>query len=299
MAASLFVLGERSTVPSVHADLPPRHDRARHRGERGAPSRLLDYDHAVFKAFLGPRSGDFSTPPSTERAGSTSPTGRVTARFDDGSPALVEGRRGKGLILIWATGLDRFWNTCRCSPCTCPSCIGMTTFLGGRGEIPPWHLAGSTVNLSALAEAGSTLAIPAGAVAMEPGGGSVALDPETSLLRLARRGIWEIRPPGERPEHPMALAANVDVTESDMTTMDIEEFLGAVGGEPADGEAEDDTRAADAAAAELQATDFEGRQSFWRYLLAAVFLLMVSETVLANGLSRRRTEGGSGAMTPP
>ena len=295
----LFVLGERSTVPSVHADFLPATIGPVTEGSGERRLGFVDYDHAVFKAFLGPRSGDFSHAAvyRTRRLDLTD--GRVTARFDDGSPALVEGRRGKGLILIWATGLDRFWNNLPLQPVYLPFVHRMTTFLGGRGEIPPWHLAGSTVNLSALAEAGSTLAIPAGAVAMEPGGGSVALDPETSLLRLARRGIWEIRPPGERPEHPMALAANVDVTESDMTTMDIEEFLGAVGGEPADGEAEDDTRAADAAAAELQATDFEGRQSFWRYLLAAVFLLMVSETVLANGLSRRRTEGGSGAMTPP
>ena len=114
------------------------------------------------------------------------------------------------------------------------------------------------------------------------------LDPATSLLRLDRRGIWEIRPPGDRPEHPMAVAANVDVTESDLARLDVEEFVGAVGGEPAEGEAADDTTVTDAAVPDLQATDFERRQSFWRYLLAAVFLLMVSETVLANRLSRRR-----------
>ena len=122
---------------------------------------------------------------------------------------------------------------------------------------------------------------------MEPGGGSVDLDPATSLLRLDRRGIWEIRPPGERPENPMAVAANVDVTESDLARLDIEEFVGAVTGMAGDGEAGDSARA-DAAAVDLQAEDFERRQSFWRYLLAAVFVLMVSETVLANRLSRRR-----------
>ena len=102
----------------------------------------------------------------------------------------------------------------------------LTRFLGGRGEVPPWHL---------------------------------------------------------------AVAANVDVTESDLARMDIEEFLGAVGGEPVAGEAAVDPTLADASTTEMQAEDFEGRQSFWRYLLAAVFLLMVSETVLANRLSRRRS----------
>ena len=295
----LFVLGERSTVPSVHAGFVPATIGPVTEGSGERRLGFVDYDHAVFEAFLGPRSGDFARAAvyRTRRLDLTG--GRVIARFDDGSPALVEGRRGKGRILVWATGLDRFWNNLPLQPVYLPFVHRMTRFLGGRGEIPPWHLAGTTVNLSSLAEAGSAVAIPAGAVAMEPGGGSVAVNPETSLLRLARRGIWEIRPPGDRSEHPMALAANVDVTESDMTRMDMEEFLGAVGGEPGAGEAALDTTPADTSTAELQAADFEGRQSFWRYLLAVVFLLMVSETVLANGLSRRRIEEGSGAVTPP
>ncbi len=287
----LFVLGERSTVPSVHADFLPA--TIGPVTEAAAERRLgfVDYDHAVFEAFLGPRSGDFSRAAvyRTRRLDLTD--GRVIARFDDSSPALVEGRRGKGRILVWATGLDRLWNNLPLQPVYLPFVHRVTRFLGGRGEVPSWHLAGTTVNLSALAEADATLEIPAGAVAMEPGGGSAAVDPATSLLRLESRGIWEIRPPGDRPEHPMAVAANVDVTESDLARMDIEEFLGAVGGEPGAGETADDTIAADASAAELQAADFEGRQSFWRYLLAAAFLLMVSETVLANRLSRRRIRG--------
>ena len=284
----LLVLGQRTTVPSVHAEFLPATVGPVTEGTGERRLGFVDYDHAVFEAFMGPRSGDFSQAAfyRTRRLDVTD--GRVTAQFDDGTPALVEGRRGKGRILVWATGLDRFWNNLALQPVYLPFVHRVTRFLGGRGEIPPWHTAGSTVNLSALATAGVPLEIPPGAVAMEPGGGSVALDPATSLLRLESRGIWEIRPPGERPEHPMAVAANVDVTESDLARMDIEEFVAAVGGESAGGTAGDDSTTADAAAVDLQAADFESRQSFWRYLLAAVFLLMVSETVLANRLSRHR-----------
>ena len=284
----LIALGPRSSVPSVHAEFLPATVGPVTEGTEERRLGFVDYDHAVFEAFMGPRSGDFSQAGfyRTRRLDVTD--GRVTAQFDDGTPALVEGRRGKGRILVWASGLDRFWNNLALQPVYLPFVHRVTRFLGGRGEAQPWHLAGSTVNLSALAEAGATLEIPAGAVAMEPGGGSVSLDPATSLLRLDRRGIWEIRPPGERPEHPMAVAANVDVTESDLARLDVEEFVGAVGGEPGDGEAADDSAAVDAGAVDLQAADFEQRQSFWRYLLAAVFLVMVSETVLANRLSRRR-----------
>ena len=284
----LFALGQRSTVPSVHAEFLPATVGPVTEGTGERRLGFVDYDHAVFEAFMGPRSGDFSQASfyRTRRLDVTD--GRVTAQFDDGTPALVEGRRGKGRILIWASGLDRFWNNLALQPVYLPFVHRVTRFLGGRGEVAPWHLAGSTVNLATLAKAGTTLEIPPGAVAMKPGGGSVAVDPVTALLRLESRGIWEIRPPGERPENPMALAANVDVTESDLARMDIEEFVGAVGGEPAAGEAGEETAETEAASPELQAADYEGRQSFWRYLLAAVFLLMVSETVLANRLSRRR-----------
>lgn len=292
----LVALGQRSTIPSVHAEFLPASVGPVTEGVGERRLGFVDYDHAVFEAFMGPRSGDFSQAAFYRTRRMDVTDGRVTAQFDDGTPALVEGRRGKGRILVWASGLDRFWNNLALQPVYLPFVHRMTRFLGGRGEIPPWHLAGSTVNLSTLAEAGTTLEIPAGAVAMEPGGGSVALDAATSLLRLDRRGIWEIRPPGDRLEHPMAVAANVDVTESDLARMDVEEFVGAVGGDPADGEAADDTTVTDAAALDLQAADFERRQSFWRYLLAAVFLLMVSETVLANRLSRRRIKEESAVV---
>ena len=235
----LVALGQRSTIPSVHAEFLPASVGPVTEGTGGRRLGFVDYDHAVFEAFMGPRSGDFSQAAfyRTRRLDVTD--GRVTAQFDDGTPALVEGRRGKGRILVWASGLDRFWNNLALQPVYLPFVHRVMRFLGGRGEIPHWHLAGSTVNLSTLAEAGTTLEIPAGAVAMEPGGGSVALDPATSLLRLDRRGVWEIRPPGERPAHPMAVAANVDVTESDLARLDVEEFVGAVGGEPVEAAAWD------------------------------------------------------------
>jgi len=47
---------------------------------------------------------------------------------------------------------------------------------------------------------------------------------------------------------------------------------------------------------EVPKEDYEKRQSFWRYLLAAAFLLMVSETLLANRLSRDRIKEAGGGV---
>ena len=288
----LMALGERSTVPAVHADFLPAtvgavSDAA---GERRLG--FVDYDHAVFEAFRGPRSGDFSQASFYRTRSLAVNNGQVLARFADGAAALVEGRRGRGRVFVWATGVDRFWNNLALQPVYLPFVHRITRYLGGRGEAPPWYPAGSTVNLAAMAEAAGSVEIPPGAAAMEPGGGAVAVDPQTSLLRLDKRGIWEIRPPGQRPDHPLALAANVDINESDLAKVDVEEFRSAVGGGTVAELATEDAEAI----LEVPEEDHEKRQSFWRYLLAAAFLLMVSETVLANRLSRDRIKEVAGGV---
>ncbi|MGI9625719.1 MAG: hypothetical protein ACR2QM_02685, partial [Longimicrobiales bacterium] len=157
----------------------------------------------------------------------------------------------------------------------------LATYLGGQGEVPPWHEAGSTVDIVALAEAAGGLELPDDAVALDPLGGSTTVDPASPLLRLDSRGLWEIRSPGERPDHPLALAVNVDLAESDLTKLDLQEFMGSIGaGAGYEGES------GEGAVLEARGEDFEKRQSFWRYLLVVAFLLLAAETVLANWLSR-------------
>lgn len=291
----LFALGERSSVPSVHADFLPGVIGPVVEGAGERRLGFVDYDHAIYEAFRGPRSGDFSQASFYRTRAVTGTDGQILARFDDGSAALVEGRRGGGRVLVWATGLDRFWNNLPLQPVYLPFIHRMTRHLGGRGELPAWHLAGSTVNLAGLAEAAGSWDIPAGAVAMEPGGGSVPLDEEGGFaLELDRRGIWEIRPPGLRPDHPFALAVNVDVAESDLTRLDVEAFQAAVGGAAALVDGRGGLEGTEATT-EVASEDFEKSQSFWRYLLAAVFLLMASETMLSNRLSRERIKEGEHA----
>ena len=291
------VLGERTRVPAIHAEfLPANVGGTTDAGGEELRLGFVDYDHAVFEAFRGARAGDFSRATFFRARRLEVTGGRVLARFDDGSPALVEGRRGEGRVLVWATGLDRFWNDLALHPVYLPFVHRTARYLGGRGELPAWHPAGATVNLAELAEEAGSMEMPDGAVAMEPDGGFVLLDPTTPLLTLDAQGIWEIRPPGQRPDHPMALAVNVDLAESDLSRLDLEEFTGAIGGGLAalQGEAATDsgstTPTTDAASVsqDIQPMELEKRQSFWRHLMAAAFLLIAAETLLANRLSRFR-----------
>ncbi len=275
-------------TPAEHADLLP----VSVGGVRDGPPEgfrlgFVDRDHAVFGAFRGPRSGDFSRARFFRARRLTVGDGRVAARFDDGAPALVEGRRGRGRVLVWASGLDRYWNDLPLQPVYLPFLHRAIRFLGGRGDAPAWHVAGATVNLDSLAAAAGASPVPDGAVAMAPGGGSTPL--ASPLLRLDRRGFWEIRAPGARPDRPMALAVNVDARESDLTRLDVEEFLAALRTEaPAAGASQRVAGAADGA--EPAASEVEGRQSFWRYLLAAAFAALAAETLLSNRLSREQVK---------
>ena len=290
----LMALGQRSSVPPVHQEFLPATVGSVSEGGGERRVGFVDYDHAVFEAFRGPRSGDFSRAVFYRTRLLTETDGQVLARFDDGTPALVEAQRGRGRVLVWASGLDRFWNNLPLQPIYLPFVHRLTRHLGGRGEVLTWHLAGSTVNLAGLAETSGSWEIPEGAVAMEPGGGSVPLDPDRPLLDLDRRGIWEIRPPGQRPDHPVALAVNVDVSESDLSQMDVQEFALSIGGAADASQDDPDAAGATGTTVDIREEDYEKSQSFWRYLLAAVFLLMASETMLSNGLSRHRVKEREG-----
>ena len=254
----------------------------------GEPRRLgfVDYDHPIFEAFREPRAGDFSRTAFYRTREVEARGGRTLARFDDASPALVEGRLGRGRILVWAGGLGRLWSDFPLQAVYLPFLHRVSRYLGIRGESSAWRRAGATVDLALLAEAAGVGDLPAGVVAMAPGGGGTPVDPETPLLFLAQQGIWEIRPPGRRPDHPMAVAANVDVAESDLARLDLEEFVVAAGADraPSSGTGAPG-RFADGGPKE----DIERRQGFWRVLLAGAFLVMASESILANRMSRRRS----------
>lgn len=279
----LVASGDGSRVPADQAPVfPVTLGEALDAGRDPLRLGFLDYDHAVFEVFRGARSGDFSRAGFYRtRALTLGAEGRALARFDDGSVALAESRVGRGRLLVWASGLDRLWSSLPLQPVYLPFVHQLVTYLGGDSEIPSWHEAGTTVDLVALAESAGGFELPDDVVAIAPSGGSLELDPADPLLRLDERGIWELRSPGSRPERPFALAVNVDLAESDLSGMDLEEFRGSIGaGAGYEGES------GEGQVLEAQGEDFERRQSFWRYLIAAAFLLLAVETVLANWLSR-------------
>ncbi len=293
----LVVLGEDAIWPASAAGLLPGRigpveDRAEGRGGRLG---YLAYDHPVFEVFSGPRGGDF-TDARFYRARALTPTdsAEILARFDDGSVALAEARRGSGRVLVWTSTLDSFWNDLALQPVYLPFVHRLVEYLSGRVEALPWLTAGQVVD---LADPASLEAAGAGSddaasiepdedlVVLTPSGASVSMPASDGhrYLPLDERGFYTVRPTGSDPARPLALAVNVDLSESTLSRIDPQELVAQAVTPGAERERGPDF--ADAAA--LRRQDQERRQSLWRLILIGAFGLLILETVLSNWVSRR------------
>ena len=292
--------------PASAADLLPGsvgpiEDRIQGRGGRLG---YLDYEHPVFEVFAGPRSGDF-TGARFYRARSLAPSdsAAVLARFDDGSVALAEARHGEGSVMLWTSSLDAFWNDLALQPVFLPWVHRLTEYLGGRAEAVPWFVTGQVVDLAdpdALETAGLVSSEAAGLsegldqVALTPSGGTLTLPAGEGprYLPLDEHGFYTVRRPGSDPERPFVMAVNVDLEESDLRRIDPEELVLQI-----EASAAPESRDASLGEAlELRREDQERRQSVWRWLLLAALALFVTETVISNWLSRKRS-GAQGGVT--
>lgn len=292
----LLVAGEAAAWPPSEALLPGTLAAVEDRSEgRGGRLGFLDYGHEVFEVFAGPRSGDFSRARFFRaRAFTPSDSGRVVARFDDGSAALIETSRGRGSVAVWTSTLDTYWNDLALQPVFLPFVHRLVEHLSGRAEALPWLTAGEVVDLAdadalrvaGLASAGAAdLREGEEQVVLTPSGGTLPSPPAEGprWLALEESGFYVVRPPGREPERPFTIAVNVDLAESSLDRLDAEELVSQVTA-PAD----PTTVGPTFEAAALARADRERRQSLWRYLLLAGFVLLLAETGVSNWIARGR-----------
>jgi hypothetical protein len=300
----LVAIGEGGGWPASASDIFPGtvgavQDRLQGRGGRLG---YLEYTHPVFEAFAGPRSGDFTSARFYRaREFQPSDSAEVLARYDDGSVAMAELRVGQGRVVAWTNTLDDYWNDLTRQPVYLPFVHRLTEYLGGRAEALPWFTIGQVVDLAnpeALVRAGLVSSEAAGLaegfdqVALTPSGRTIEMPAGEGhrYLPLEEQGFYTVRPPGSEPERPFIMAVNVDLEESNLARMDVEELGAQLMAPPG---TEGDALNVDEAAS-LQRADQERRQSLWRWLLLAALALFGIETALSNWVSRQ----GAGATAP-
>ena len=276
----LVALGPHATWPAHAASVMPALPGDVVDRTTGTPLRLggLEYSHPVFELFRAPRSGDFSAARFYEYRAVTQPAGQVLARFDDGAPALLERKIAAGRVLLWTSSLDMDWGDLPVKPVFLPFLHTMTKYLADYTEAPASLTIGQVV--PAPRRMGGRLSSARGStVAVAPSGSRVSVDTEDGALELTEQGFYDVRTQGAGPDSATTLAVNVDLDESDLTSMDPRELVAAVSGRAPGAPG---TMARPTADAQAQA------QRLWWYLLVAGGLLLAGETLLSNRLSGQR-----------
>jgi Mg-chelatase subunit ChlD len=268
-------------------------------GDAGGTLAWIDYDHPVFDVFNAPRSGDFATArflryrrltvrtDTARRAGGVADSvaaAHVLARFDDGAPALVEQRVGRGKVLVWASTLDSYWNDLALQPVFLPFVHQVAKYAGRYSGARASFTAGEVLDLSRHAELSGAAAKPGPVVVEAPSGAKTRLaSSNDGLVALHEQGFYEVRPEGAARGMGQRVAVNLDPAEANLARIDPQELkasvLASAGGNTAG------AVTADAPTRE----DSERRQTIWWYLLAFAGVLLATETLMSNRLSRRNS----------
>ena len=238
-------------------------------------SGALEYGHPVFEPFRAPRSGDFSSIPVYGYRNLTAVMGaQVLARFDAGTPAVIERRVGRGRVLLWGSTLDVSWSDLPTKPVFLPFIHQAVRYLGGYTEPEPWLTVGQVLNTSAVAARGAA----AQRVVLTPSGRRLPLDDEgTDVLELTEQGFYEVR--GDANQTDAIVAANVNPAEADLTPMDPREITAAaVGGQ--------NESAGVQTGVPLTPEAREKNQRLWWYLLVLGILLLGADTLLSNRMAK-------------
>jgi hypothetical protein len=237
--------------------------------ERGDSTAITDVkaDHPIFEVFQGGgrllSARVFGYQRSEPRADAS-----VLARFEDGSPALIEtGASLRGRVLLFTSTLGTAWTDLPLTPSYLPFVQQMIRYLGER-ERDAWHRLGQTFTVRRAPDGGTPPAVdtPAGARLMQ-----TRLTPEGDALVMAREpGFYRLRYSAQ----PEFAAANVDNDEGNFDKLNLDEFLSSVtGGE----------HSAEGVAANNKLSDMEieARQRVWWPLLLVALLLLVAESLIA------------------
>jgi hypothetical protein len=225
----------------------------------------VKFDHPIFEVFqesgrLASANviGYFRSEPNANAA--------VLARFEDGSPALVEGHTGKGRVLLFTSSLGPSWNDLPLTPLYLPFIHQMVRYAGAREE-NSWYGLGQTFTVAKQHEAAPpAVDTPAGARLSEN-----RLTPDGDLLVTAREpGFYRLR----YNERPGFAAVDIDGAEGDFTKLNFPEFVVAVTGGAGNAEGA-------GANGNLSNEEVEGRQRVWWSLLLVALILLLAESVLA------------------
>lgn len=235
----------------------------------------IKFDHPIFEVFR--ESGRLSVARvfgywrSQPKAGAN-----VLARYEDGSPALIERSAGKGRVLLFTSSLGSAWNDLPLTPLYLPLVHQMIRYAGNREE-GSWYAVGQTFRV-----AKDPQGIPPAVDA--PDGARLTenrLTPDGDLLVTARQpGFYRLRYAAQ----PDFAAVDLNALEGDFTKLDFGTFLSGVTGGSGNAESREANRP-------ISNDEIENRQRIWWPLLFGALLLLIAESLLAQRIRLAKIVG--------
>jgi hypothetical protein len=217
-------------------------------GTRAARLAEVAWDHPALAVFtgeareglLGMRTFRYVLAKPAQRAARGQGAVRVLASFDDGAPALVEGRRGKGRVLLFTSSADRDWTDWPIRTSFLPAMQRFAGWLAGglddRRE-PPVTVGDSRV---IRLEEGEQLVALLGPDGRERGRGELERagleeqEPGVLSFKAPEPGLWQVKVAAggqQRLEPRLAFAVGSDPRETDTRRLEPSELTAWFGGE--------------------------------------------------------------------
>jgi len=199
----------------------------------------------------------------------------VAARLGDETPLLIEKRLGEGRVLIFASTFDNISNDFPLHASFVPFVEHTANYLSHQEEGPPSYMVGAYLDLRQAQERGAAVEV------LDPRGArALTLEEATRAqnMPLAMAGFYDVKRPNGRHD---LVAVNVDRRESDLDMIAPETL--ALWQNTAQGPG-------------VQAQSGEENAApkpleFWWYVLIAVLVLAIAESLLGN---RHLTVGSEG-----
>jgi hypothetical protein len=235
----------------------------------------VDLNHPLFSAFNDVRLADFSKLPiwKHRECQMDGAKGNVLAKFDSGSPAIVEFENKKGSVTLftfgWHAADSRFvlWSK------FVPVVNSLLERVEGTAPPPSRLTVGDLLPLSILGDTKTCqLTAPSGLVRdLE------SKADEAPLILASEPGIYQVAWTTSAGPQKSFFAANLDPLESRTSPLGLDE-LAAIGIPLATAAGEEPS---DAEKRQLQSRELEASQRAWQWLILGGLLLLLLETWLA------------------
>ncbi len=255
----------------------------------------IAFDHPTFAPLAGPQFNDFTKirfwkHRSVANPDSVFAQAQILARFDDGSPALVEKPVGQGRVVVLAGGWNPTDSQLARSSKFVPLMAGLLDRRGASSGDPKRYRVGDRVLLADVGFPSKTEPYEV----RKPDGSTSKLEPGTEAITSTDApGVYSVRRNDPNGEETRTFAVNLDPSESRTEPL-TRETLAQRGVRLAGDSARQKLDAE--ALRQMQTAELEGRQKLWRWLVLGAIALLIGETWLAGRVDRARIPRPASAL---